>query len=58
MDFLVIKVAEQLDVDFMFEPTIWLKPVSYKSDRISRPVEQSTEWRTTPRAIERLHDQR
>jgi hypothetical protein len=58
MDFLVIKVAQQLDVDFMFEPTIWLEPVSYPTDRIFRPVEQSTEWGPTPRAIERLHDQR
>jgi hypothetical protein len=39
MDFLVIKVAQQLDVDFMFEPTIWLEPISYPSEETSPPVQ-------------------
>ncbi len=58
MNFSVIGVAKQHDVDFLFEPTVWLKPICEVTPQYCGLKDQHANDQDRPSDVTRSHDQR
>jgi hypothetical protein len=57
MNFSVIGIAGRPDVDFIFEPTMWLEPIGEVTRHRIGPRDQAVDGQDPTTEVARPHDQ-